>query len=612
MFHITVQQGATRGATWALGEGVHRLGRGADCEIVVTGDNAVSRLQCELYVSGTTIRLRHRSDRSVTLLNGDVVQGESEVHAGDTLTVGYTTLLVSGMAHGSQGHGDTTPDLKTVSLNAGDSIFFGGRDAGRTLSRRVESLQDLVELFNLALVFSEAGDPHEMAACIRDAVASRFRPRHAWAVRLDGKRDAPLVLPGSDAAIGTIFEETIPAMRKSFTENRGLLLPQTVGEGSERQMRSTLVAPLSVGGAAIGVIALITETPDGLYADLDLQYLVALGRLLAPCIVTAEHTAGLVRENERLRASQAESGELLGASRAMGEVRAQLRQAARSPLSVLILGESGTGKELAAHFVHRHSSSAAGPYVAVNCAAIPAELVESELFGYEKGAFTGAAARRTGLVEQAHGGTLFLDEIGDLSLENQARVLRVLEDGSFRRLGGRDEIKVTFRLVAATNKDVPEMVEQGAFRSDLYHRINTFEVHIPPLRERPSDIPVLVEHFLNLAQGHANRPLRGITPEALDQLQRAAWPGNARELKNAVDRAVHTAQDDILTPADFSPRSEHGKGAGTAMISIEEAEKQHIAAVLEACSGDVEKAGPVLGVARSTLYKKIKKFGISL
>jgi len=613
MFHVTVQQGASRGATWALTEGFYRLGRSSDCDVVIAGDSAVSRNQCELCVEGGVLHLRHLSDRSVTLLNGDVVTQDTTIRPGDSLTVGFTTLLISSAAQSSGSFSPQTPDLKTHVLGVEDAVYFGGPQKGHDVSRRIESLQDLVELFNLALVFSEATGVDDMARCIRRAVDERFHPQAAWAARLRFSGTGFRILPGSDVEEGPAFEKSMRLMVQAFTENRGLLVPEASGVPGSRQVRTSMAAPLSVGGKSIGALAVVTETPNGVYEEDDLQYLVALGRLLAPCIVSAEHTAGLVIENERLRASQADAGELVGTSRAMAEVRTQLKQAAGSRLSVLILGESGTGKELAARYVHRLSPVSDGPCIAVNCAAIPPELLESELFGHEKGAFTGAAGRRIGLVEQAQGGTLFLDEIGDLSLENQARLLRVLEDGSFRRLGGRDEIQVTFRLIAATNMDVADLVAQGKFRSDLYHRINTFEVIIPPLRERPSDIPVLVEHFLNLAQSHANRPLRGIDTEAMEMLKRASWAGNVRELRNAIYRAVHVAQDDVLTSSDFAPRKERSPAAAgaTPMISIDEAEKRHIAAVLHACGGDVDKAGPILGVARSTLYKKIKKFDIS-
>lgn len=612
MYHVTIQQGPARGATWALIEGAYQLGRSAECDIVIAGDSAVSRRQCELCIENGNLLLRNLSDRSVTLLNGDVVTHDSRIRPGDSLTVGFTTLLISSAARGGDAQSSQPADLNTQVLGAEDAVYFGGPKQGADVSRRIESLQDLVELFNLALVFSEATGVDDMARCIRGAIDERFRPQAAWAARLRFSGSGFRILPGSDASEGPAFEKSMRLMMQAFSENRGLLVPEASGAPGARQVRTAMAAPLMVGGTAIGALAVVTETPNGVYEEVDLQYLVALGRLLAPCIVSAEHTAGLVIENERLRASQVEASELVGTSRAMAEVRAQLKQAAGAPLSVLILGESGTGKELAARYLHRLSPVKEGPCIAVNCAAIPPELLESELFGHEKGAFTGAAGRRIGLVEQAQGGTLFLDEIGDLSLENQARLLRVLEDGSFRRLGGREEIKVSFRLIAATNMDVAGLVAQGRFRSDLYHRINTFEVVIPPLRERPSDIPVLVEHFLNLAQSHANRPLRGIAPEALEQLKRATWPGNVRELRNALYRAVHVAQDDMLTMVDFAPRKERERPASDVpLISIDEAEKRHIAAVLEACGGDVDKAGPILGVARSTLYKKIKKFDIA-
>jgi DNA-binding NtrC family response regulator len=249
--------------------------------------------------------------------------------------------------------------------------------------------------------------------------------------------------------------------------------------------------------------------------------------------------------------------------------------------------------------------------VTVNCAAIPRELFEGELFGHEKGAYTGAHDARPGLVSCAHGGTLFLDEVGDLSLENQARILRVVEYGVFRAVGASTETRVNLRVVAATNRDIEAAIKSGGFRVDLYHRLNGFEIHIPPLRERASDIAPLAEHFFQIGKGEAKRTLAGIAPEALDHLRSRPWPGNVRELRNCILRAIATARHDAIALGDVLDRVPRGPvGPVQPSLSLVEAEKTHIGATLRKCNGNIREAAKILQVSPSTLYRKITQYGI--
>ncbi len=611
MFHLTVQEGASKGATWSLEDGVHRVGRSAECEVAIAGDSAVSRRQCELLCREGVLSIRQLSERSATLLNGVAVT-ESALKPGDTLTVGFTTLLVS-HTDGGAPRPEYDPHLETQSLRESDAIYLGGQRGGQELSHRPNSTQDLAELFQLAHEFSQAPSVAGLEEAAFRQIDERFGPQRCWLARSEPSSGELSYSDRSSPREDTLFAGIEGLMAKAMDNNEGALVPRSISVEARPELMTTLVSPLSLGGEAFGALALLSQSPGPVYGEMDLQFLVALCRALAPCILTRERAEELVLENERLRMIQQDAGHLLGTSRAMSHVRSQIGQAARSPLSVLIQGESGTGKEIAAHMVHSKSDSGEGPCVAVNCAAIPADMLESELFGYEKGAFTGAAARRIGLVEEAHGGTLFLDEIGDLSSENQARVLRVLESGSFRRLGGNEEIQVSFRTVAATNKDIAEMVRSGDFREDLYHRINAFEISMPPLRDHPSDIPVLAAHFLNQAIVDGQRPLKGIASEAMEQLRKSPWSGNARELKNTIARAAATAKGSLLEAADLVPPRIQGTAKSSVpMIRLDEAEKRHIAGVLSEHPGDVDQAAKVLGIARSTLYKKIKKFGIQL
>ena len=323
----------------------------------------------------------------------------------------------------------------------------------------------------------------------------------------------------------------------------------------------------------------------------------------------------LVRENVILRHAVKKDyrfRDLLTRSPAMEAVFGLARAAARSPSTVLLLGESGTGKELLARAIHAESPRRGGPFVPVSCAALTETLLESELFGYEKGAFTGAAARRAGKFEAADRGTLFLDEIGDISPKLQMDLLRVLEDRCFVRVGGNAPIQVDVRIVAATNRDLARAVREGSFRDDLYYRLNVVAVTLPPLRERREDIPLLVEHFLERLDAEMGRRVDGVSAEALALLMAHPWPGNVRELRNVLERAMVVATGPVLQARDLGlPAPPAGSGSpGEALLSLDDVVGRHVAAVLRGTRGNVSEAARVLGIDRVTLYHKLKKYGI--
>ena len=282
--------------------------------------------------------------------------------------------------------------------------------------------------------------------------------------------------------------------------------------------------------------------------------------------------------------------------------------------TVLIRGESGTGKELVARAIHNSGDRASNPFVAVSCAALAETLLESEMFGYEKGAFTGADGQKKGKFELADGGTIFLDEIGDISGKLQADLLRVLQERSFYRLGGTQEVQVDARVIAATHVNLEEAVREGRFRDDLFYRLNVIEIRIPPLRERRDDIPILAEHFLRKLGPELNKEIAGIAESALQTLLDYNWPGNVRELENALERAIITCRGSELTEENLAFLQAQQRGAGTWPVpprtTLEELERQAIVATIDRTSGNIKEAASVLGIDRSTLYEKIKRYRI--
>ncbi|ACY18329.1 sigma-54-dependent transcriptional regulator [Haliangium ochraceum] len=330
------------------------------------------------------------------------------------------------------------------------------------------------------------------------------------------------------------------------------------------------------------------------------------------------------RENAELRHALA-YGNLVGQSPAMLQLKKTVAKVAGADINVLVMGESGTGKELVARALHYQGARAGRAFVPVNCGALVDSLLESELFGHVRGAFTGAEQAKRGLFLAADGGTLFLDEIGELPLALQPKLLRALQDGEIKPVGGLEPQRVDVRVVAATNRDLQEAVAQGSFREDLFYRLNVITIEVPALRERREDVPVLAQHFAASAARRARRACPDISPAALEWLAAQPWPGNVRQLENAIERAVVLAAGNTLGIEDFQPRAgvaglaaESAPGRRTGgrgdsaddLLSLDELERLHILRVLEACGGQKTKASAVLGINRTTLWKKLRQYGL--
>jgi transcriptional regulator with GAF, ATPase, and Fis domain len=394
----------------------------------------------------------------------------------------------------------------------------------------------------------------------------------------------------------------------------------------EMGIQSAMRVPVRLKGKTIGALIFFSRRPSEYTAghvDVALRIVDHIALTLAHQRLAEERerAARLEARVESLTAELEAKGphRAVGVSKKWKETLALATKVAGTETTVLLTGESGTGKEVVARFLHRASPRAEGPFVALNCAALPEQLLESELFGSEKGAFTGATAARPGRIEQAAGGVLFLDEVGEMSLPVQAKLLRVLETREFQRLGGLRPLKADVRLIAATNRDLAAAIAHGTFREDLYYRLSVFEIHLPPLRERPEDIPALLEAFLGEIGRGVGRPAAGISREARDKLLAYRWPGNVRELKNAVERAVILCEGGLITgehlpisigrtPAPSTPAAPDAFPPGG--VDLEAMEKSYVEQALKQAGNNKSKAARLLGLTRAQLYSRLEKYGL--
>jgi two-component system response regulator AtoC len=363
---------------------------------------------------------------------------------------------------------------------------------------------------------------------------------------------------------------------------------------------------VAVGAIRAGAYDFITKPPDP--------------DALAIAVERAVEHRRLNQEVTRLRRAVEEArgvGDMIGTSAVVDQLRDLIDRVVESEASVLITGESGTGKELVARALHRRGRRAQKPFVTINCAAVPANLLESELFGHVRGAFTDARTSRTGLFVQAHGGTLFLDEIGELPVELQPKLLRVLQERVVRPVGGTTEVECNLRLVAATNRDLEEAVAQARFREDLYFRLNVIHIEVPALRFRGNDVLLLAQHFVDRYAAASGRSVRGIAPAVAERLVGYQWPGNVRELQNCIERGVALARYDQIMVDDLPPKLRRFRQwqvsprveEGVSVPSLAEAERMHILRVLDLVKGSRRQAAMLLGIDRKTLYRKLREFG---
>ncbi len=513
--------------------------------------------------------------------------------------------------------------FRVLDRRSGTGVYVNGM---RTAEHRLEP-GDQVVVGSTVLVYRE-GSGASLAASPQDVLLRAcsllflFRAlANAESPRLRDVLEAQLLLligdlvPSTGGAVMLTGDGAeLPAARP--TPSLQMLAGRVSREGAIVEPDSCQVGvPLYVRGAIAGLIA--TQFPPHEAANLNehCDTLAAIATLGSTALETVREVASLNIE-KALLLERLDGGALgiVGESPALRKLMESVSRVAGTDTSVLILGESGTGKEMVATALHRQSSRSDRPFVAINCAALTETLLESELFGHEKGAFTGAVAQKKGKLEVAEGGTVFLDEIGELATPLQAKLLRVLQQREFERVGGTRTLKLDMRLIAATNRDLAAEVRRGTFREDLYHRLNVVAFQVPPLRERRQDIPALATHFLERASARCRRRVRGIAPETLGHLMAYPWPGNVRELENAIERAVVLGQSDMLLPEDLpetvldAPAPPQTPGA--LQGSVTEVKRQLIIRAWQESEGDYKQAAAKLNIHPNSLLRLVRTLGL--
>lgn len=575
------------------------IGRSYRCDIVVD-DGTVSRQHCRIQRVQDGVRLEDLGSRNPALVDG-LPQENIMLQVGDEFSVGRAVFLITAVASSGEATGHRPTDSDTISLDLKDL----GLDAIEQGNSWPGTFTDYVLLFRFSRQCSHLKTEAALCAKLQEVISDRFAEARVYVVQEEDGRWPVLEL--------LELPEDSPikqhALEKAVDERRALsfALPRSNG-GRTGQV---FFAPIFYGDQCKG-LAVLTMESNGEDRDREgaLRLFSALCELVGPYVHAAREHDRLVQLNHRLASTDGFARmPLVGQSRIMKGLRTQVHEAAVTPMNVLITGETGTGKELIARAIHRNSSRASKPYIILNCAAIPAELFESELFGYERGAFTGAQGSKKGLLSLADTGILFLDEVGDLSPENQARILRVLEQGTYRRLGAAHEEHVDVRFVAATNRPV----DDRGFRSDLYHRLAGFTLHAPPLRERAEDIPLLAQHFMDGLAAQDARLIRTLSQEAADVLKQYPWPGNVRQLRNTIERIAHRSNTTLISAEDIWRDGQISKNPDKdtgPLLSLEEMEREHVLKVLRTCVGNRAKAARILGISRSTLYLKLAEYGV--
>ena len=587
-----------------------RIGRDTSNDICLA-DLALSRVHCTIEIAAGTWRIRDSQSSNGTFVNGVQVT-DHQLSDRDRIELGESVFLFMLNVHPR-----TIPPLlerplePATRLRVEDTIYL--RQAGEAsatarvehdlrallqISTRLNQITTEDELYGQLLELLAESLPAEQMAVV--AVGSDGESRIADARQLAG-------VPAT-AVNQTVVNDALEQRTSLLTRGAAGAVPPNADSVVSTVMQSILCVPIVVRDHALGALYLTTNRAEAFDTD-HLEFATAVANVAAIALDNVRHVAWLHRDRARLQETLERDHNLVGRSAVIRRIHELVAKVARSDATVLITGETGTGKELVARAVHFNSARAKRPFVAINCAALNEALLETELFGHERGAFTGAVAQKKGKLEVADGGTVFLDEVGELAATLQSKLLRALELREFERVGGTRAVHVDIRLISATNRNLSDDVTAGRFRSDLYHRLHVVEIHVPPLRERRDDIAVLANHFLERFGRESARPVRGIAPEALKYLTAYDWPGNVRELENTIERAIVLGASDHIMRDDL-PDEMLQRPAGVESPRFHEAVRQvKMDVILEAfreAHRSYTEAARLLGLHPNYLHRLIK------
>ena len=626
--------GPLKGSSIPIAEDEVSLGREPSNHISLL-DAAVSRRHCVITRNEGQFKIQDLNSRNSTFVNGVPVT-ERILASGDELKIGSSVFVFVLPQTEQAKDASTSVEFNKTDTGAGSTIILRKQDArylqdldkipldaGKTPSRTVRDLNALLLISKAvnsvrgleALERQVLESIFEVAPADRAAILLCEHGAEEWTSMFGwDRREGPnqpvqvsRTIVSQVLADGVaILSNDLPA-EESFSDTASIV---------ERRIRSVLAVPLEVFDRILGVIYLDASNPDARFDEDHLQLLTAIGSIAAAALDNARRMESLEQENRRLQDEISVEHNMVGDSPRMRDVYQFIARVAPRDTTVMVYGESGTGKELVARAIHRTSSRANKPCVAINCAALAENLLESELFGHEKGAFTGAIAQKKGKLEIAEGGTVFLDEIGELAPLLQAKLLRVLQEREFERVGGTRTIKLDVRLVAATNRDLDEEVKKGRFREDLFYRLNVVSLRMPALRERRVDIPLLASYFAAKFSQRSNRPVLGVSPQARAYLANYDWPGNVRELENAIERAVVLGSSDMILPEDLPEalleKAEAASGASLTAFhdALREAKKQLILNAFEQAQGSYTEAAKLLGLHPNYLHRLIRNLNM--
>ncbi|MFO0924913.1 MAG: sigma 54-interacting transcriptional regulator [Pirellulales bacterium] len=626
------------------------IGRASQNPIVVA-DERCSRNHAEIRNASGRWVVRDLGSRNGTLVNGTTISGEVELQEGDTIQVAscqmtFVRSLGQAFRTPTEDPSPTRDDQRTLEHSEPQTITHRRREAS-WLKRAPMSEQETVEesqsamtateLFRLSYDLAKELTPESAAQLALDRLLQLIKASAGGVLRVnrrekeDGKAFSLSLLATrerqgkayhriNDFLADTVMREGQAILARNIQDDSQLIDPQA---SAVRQTTSVICAPIRDSKQVDGLLHVYSSNDELMLGPNQLEIAIAVAETLGIALLNLRSTQKLSqklkdsqRQIQSLQAQIGETTQLLGSSSHLAKLRQQITRVGPTSATVLIRGESGCGKEVTARAIHKSSSRKDGPFIALNCAALSPTLLESELFGHEKGSFTGATERKIGKFELADRGTLMLDEIGEMSPEIQAKFLRVLEGKPFERVGGSKQIQVDVRVIAATNRDLETAVKEGHFRADLYFRLRVIELTVPPLRDRKEDILPLADHFLAQFVDEIGHGPKGFSPRAQKAMLEYAWPGNIRELKNAIERAVVLATGSLAEPEDLAlshlilPHSVVPPPVFDWNRSLEDVEREHILAVLEANHGHKSKTASILGIERSTLDRKLKKYGI--